>query len=196
MNPTLIEQYRALHREKSSYGNGITYMHKIIDFINTYQLRRILDFGCGKGAMKSWIDHKRRTMFTYEGVEWINYDPAIPEYDKLPEGKFDLVIANDVFEHFDPNQLKEELKFINSISRCVFANISCRPARQILPDGRNAHTCLLPAAEWQLEMTYAFGELKSCVYSQWHPKNKNLSTLWVKDNLLKNFNSLDAEIEF
>lgn len=116
----------------------------------------------------------------------IGYDPAIPAYATLPEGHFDMIVANDVFEHFDPDELDEELKLINDKCDILFANISCRPATQNLPDGRNAHTCLMSFQEWIAVLLRIFSNSKITIHYEYHPGNRNFAVCMVDKKLLTN----------
>ena len=65
------------------------------------------------------------------------YDPAIPEYEILPDGQFDGVISFDVLEHIPKQDLEWVITEIFSFSKkIVFLNIACYPAGVILPDGK------------------------------------------------------------
>ncbi len=60
-----------------------------------------MDFGCGKGLQyKQCIKGPNRTdgptLEEYWGIKVTKYDPAVPEFAKEPEGKFDLVICSHV----------------------------------------------------------------------------------------------------
>jgi hypothetical protein len=95
-------------------------------------LTDVLDYGCGKGNLG--IGRK--------------YDPAIPEYAKDPDPA-DLVVCTDVLEHIEPECLEDVLKHIQSKCRKkAFFVISTRPAKKILPDGRNAHLIIQPSGWW------------------------------------------------
>ncbi len=83
------------------------------------------------------------------------YDPGIIGKDALPKPA-DLVIATDVLEHIEPELLGNVLEHIRSLARLgVFLNIATSPAREILPDGRNAHLIIRPPAWWREELAKA-----------------------------------------
>jgi SAM-dependent methyltransferase len=57
---------------------------------------RVLDFGGGNGTFCAVL---REAGFAAA----VTYDPLVPEYAERPEGKFDVVISFEVFEHLpDP----------------------------------------------------------------------------------------------
>jgi len=60
------------------------------------------------------------------------------------------LVSCDVIEHFEPAQLDESLKLMQSkFSRAAFLLIACYPAKKQLPDGRNAHL-IVENADWWL----------------------------------------------
>jgi len=98
---------------------------QIAQLLNT---RDILDYGCGQ-----------RTLEQALGFPIRNYDPAIPGLDTPPEPA-DLVVCTDVLEHIEPECLDDVLDDLRRVTRKVgFFVIANRPAKKILPDGRNAH---------------------------------------------------------
>lgn len=144
-----IAQYAEIH----SKAYGITarmYLDMIGEHVMRLDPRSILDFGCGRSDLAAhfWKDGKRR-------IE--RYDPAIPDYKEMPEGEFDLVICCDVMEHIPMASVERVFAEIKAKSGKVIFTISLRPARQKLPDGRNAHVTLLTAKEWKRWVTDYFG---------------------------------------
>ena len=105
-----IEQYKEYHREHNEYGNGgglKFYLQHIVDLVQDTKSESLLDYGCGKAeGYKEYKHHK------HWGIMPSLYDPAIPEYENFPKGKFDGVMSFDVLEHI-PEHL--ELKKVNKI---------------------------------------------------------------------------------
>ena len=97
MNEKLIEQYKILHSKKTDYGRGIRREKDITTklklFLKKFGYKTILDFGCGKGALK---DQLNKDGFICKG-----YDPAIQKFKSFPAGQVDCVVSTDVFEHLD-----------------------------------------------------------------------------------------------
>ena len=80
------------------------------------------------------------------------YDPAVPEYENLPDGPFHGIFSTDVLEHIPEHQIPETIKEITfRAERFVFLAICTRPAIAILPNGDNAH-CTLKPIEWWADM--------------------------------------------
>ncbi len=178
MNKTLIEQYRDLHQKNPSYGNGATYLKHITEVINRYGFTTGLDFGCGKGYLTRELNKLKLKLHFDNYFCCDAYDPAIPEYSGEPTAS-ELVIANDVLEHFEFSELESELTHVNNLAtRAIFANISCRPAVHHLPDGRNCHTCVMPPLSWIEVMDNVFHD-KVLVEKQYYEGNKNLRVLYV-----------------
>ena len=96
--------------------------------------------GCGKGDV-------------YEVNDWdwpmpTLYDPAIPEYEELPDGPFDGVLSTDVMEHIPENQIPEIIDQIFSrAERFVYLGIANNEAEAVLSDGTNAHVTR-QSVEW------------------------------------------------
>jgi len=76
------------------------------------RLRSVLDFGCGRGVFSHLLKKQ------HPHLEITAYDPNGPETredgvqftNRLPEGKFDVVLLMDVLEHVpDPHALLEEV---------------------------------------------------------------------------------------
>lgn len=62
----------------------------------------ILDYGCGNGLFIEYLRKKG-----YSRVE--GYDPFVAPFSKVPESRFDCVVANDVIEHVsDPRRIIRE----------------------------------------------------------------------------------------
>lgn len=134
MNGVLIsDDYRAqnaaLHA-KGDFGiSGHKWAEQVEEIASTIRARTILDYGCGQQTLGKALSH--RTI--------IPYDPCIPglEGDPLPA---DLVVCGDVLEHIEPDCLDNVLDHLQTLTQqAIFLVVATRPAKKILPDGRNAH---------------------------------------------------------
>ena len=77
------------------------------------------------------------------------YDPAVPEYEKLPDGPFDGVYSTDVMEHIPKEQIPETFsKIFSRAEKFVFLAICTKPAIATLPSGENAHCTVEPIGFW------------------------------------------------
>ena len=143
-----IEQYKQYHKEHNEYGNGgglKFYLQHIKDLVQDTKSESLLDYGCGKA--EGYLDYKHHEHW---GIMPSLYDPAIPEYETLPEGQFDGVISFDVLEHIPKEQIPETFQIIFSkAKKFVFLGIATASAKAVLPNGENAHCTVEPIGWWE-----------------------------------------------
>ena len=173
MNPELIEQYKILHERSPSYGSGATYLNKILAICKSTNCRTALDYGCGKGILADKLNEN--------GIQCDKYDPAIPEYDTLPNKKYDIVIANDVLEHLHRNSFMGNIRTMYSLSKkLLFFNISCREAKFFLPNGKNCHTLIASPDWWVKKLCTIKNTGKN--FQKFHEPNQNLEIVITLDH--------------
>jgi hypothetical protein len=116
------------------------------DFVATYQPWSLVDWGCANGNLLN------RVKTDFPGIqELAGYDPGNADYNVVPTGTYDCLVSCDVIEHFEPDQLDQSLKLMQSkFSQAAFVIIACYPAKKFLADGRNAHL-IVENADWWLE---------------------------------------------
>lgn len=144
-----VDQYRKLH--STAYGaSAYLYFNEIAKQVFGLNAGSIIDFGCGRSDLVAhfWNEGRRKIA---------KYDPAIPQFEQMPDGTFDLALCCDVMEHIPMTHVDGVLAQIKSKSRRALFTISMRPARARLPDGRNAHVTLLNAGEWLRWIESVFG---------------------------------------
>lgn len=140
---------------------------------------KLLDFGCGKGRLFKELQTK------FPSWKCEGYDPAIPEFsdikiDSEESSPFNIVCAMDVLEHFDPEDMDQDLELIRGLSSDkIIVNISCRPAVAILPDGRNAHTALYDPIWWMNHLHNVWPDFE-LLETLWNPQNQNLFAVYSK----------------
>lgn len=146
MSPDLLEQYRILHRSNKFLGLSLLpHASVIADLVEKTGAETLLDYGCGAGFQYT----KHRIHDAWGGIMPHLYDPAVPEFETKPEGKFDGVICSDVAEHVEPELIDAFLDDVFGYARkFVFISICTRPAKKLLPDGRNAHLTVMPQRWW------------------------------------------------
>ena len=142
-----IEEYKKYHAEnETNYpGNNLKpQLHHIKDLVQDTKAETLLDYGCGKGLQYTeWKHHEEL------GVMPTLYDPAVPEYQKLPEGSFHGIYSTDVMEHIPKEQLPEIFDNIYTrAERFVYLGICTRPAKTVLSNGENAHCTIEPIGFW------------------------------------------------
>jgi hypothetical protein len=137
---TYLDQAKKLHEIESKW-RGTTvrqYIPEINKLRKEYNLVTMLDYGCGKAQ--------------FHDASWnaVKYDPAIPEFSTRPTGRFDLVISTDVLEHIPEEHIENTIADIfNYSDRWVFVSVCCREAREILPNGMNAHATVKSESWWK-----------------------------------------------
>lgn len=147
---TLSEDYKALiselHEKQESWGSGSSrHAHVVADIAEMDET--ILDYGCGKGGLK-------RTLGT--GYDVREYDPGIPGKEAAPEPA-DVVVCTDVLEHIEPEFIDKVISHIYALTkRKAYIIIAMRPARAILPDGRNAHLIIEGWDWWKEKLSKYF----------------------------------------
>lgn len=157
----LIEQYKILHAKRPNYGRSGK--HRVVSFLNHIKLltpSRILDYGCGKGDVVNMLTP------LFNGVEIVGYDPAVDEFNKEPNGKFDLVISTDVMEHLPEEEIDdfiEQMLSYSSNKKFIFA-ISCRKAKTNLPNGMNAHLTIWSKKKWEGKLRNYFHVCTEIIY--------------------------------
>ena len=142
----VISQYREMHDKGHFPGHSVErHVHTIADLIEETGARNLLDYGCGKGFQYA------ENMIHFEwGIMPTLYDPAVPGIDKKPDRKFDGVICSDVAEHIPEQELDDFLADVFSFAeKFVFFSICCRPAKKLLPDGRNCHLTVRDQEWWR-----------------------------------------------
>lgn len=100
----LLEAQRH-HQSSKTYSGKFLRPHApaIKEIIDRLGVKRILDYGCGKGEQYRWVSHgddasipKGLTIEGYWGISAWKYDPAWEPYSVPPVGEFDLVICTHV----------------------------------------------------------------------------------------------------
>lgn len=132
------EQNKALHA-RGDYGvSGHKWADEVRSLAGAFQARTILDYGCGRQTLGKAITER----------VVLPYDPCIPGLDGRPDPA-DLVVCGDVLEHVEPELIDNVLDDLQTLAKkAVFLVIATRPAKKILPDGRNAHLIQQPPAWW------------------------------------------------
>lgn len=136
------EDYRGQLQQKHASINwgksGHSHAPEIRKFCQKLEARTVLDYGCGRGTLAGAM----------AGFKVFEYDPGIVGKDDLPKPA-DIVACTDVLEHIEPDLLDNVLRHIFLLAKKgAYLVIATRPAREILPDGRNAHLIVQDAPWW------------------------------------------------
>lgn len=144
----IYDFYEQMHRDPKMFqGFSLqTYIPEISLLIKDTNIRSLLDYGCGKAQA-----HTMYKLPALWGIEQLClYDPGVPEYQTKPTGKYDMTICIDVMEHVPEEHVDLVLQEIASYTTKVAVfSISTRPAKKLLPDGRNAHLTVKPMSWWK-----------------------------------------------
>jgi len=132
-----LQQLKSLHsnpKKKKGFGGKIKELGNFETYLTKWQPITMLDYGCGKGAILSHLQNK------YPNIKIEGYDPAVVMFDKISRQSYECIFSNDVLEHIEPDHIHKVLKHINELStKYLWLRIDTKPARKVLPDGRNAH---------------------------------------------------------
>lgn len=173
-NADYIKQYANIHKNKTFGVTGFEFVNHIQACIAELKPKAILDYGCGQTDMSQRLN--------LLGGTFNRYDPAISAISTLPVDSADLLINTDVLEHIPKQDLGGILQHMASISNNAFFNIATRLAREILPNGENAHCTILTADEWLLELRQHFPNVMlvvekkgySCMFVTWESSLKDV----------------------
>ena len=151
----ISESYRKelaeLHKNDEDWGTGPKInIIQICHWMYMNKVKRVLDYGCGKGENLQW----------FLPIDVSNYDPAVPEWSADPKPE-DYLLCTDVLEHVEPDYIEDVVKhLVSKFKKKAFVTIALQEARITLPGGRNAHL-IIKSSEWWIELIkkYAFIEL-------------------------------------
>lgn len=136
--PAYREQLTRLHNERSWGADGAKHAEAVRAIVTAIEPQTILDYGCSENKLAEAL----------KPIRVSGYDPGIPERAKMPK-PCDLVICTDVLEHVEPDKIDNVLDHIYRLTgKAAYFVISTRSANAVLPDGRNAHLLVEPAAWW------------------------------------------------
>jgi len=191
---TLIDHYRQTHAN-GLYGNtSVKYIRYIRPWITLRKPQSILDYGCGQSIFLDVLELE-------ECIQRWRYDPAIEAFTKKPKQPTDLLINIDVLEHIEEEDLDPILEDIRSSCNDAILIIDTVPAVRTLPDGRNVHRTIKPAAWWHEKLLRFFDEIEPIKttrrsragFKTWHssPKEKRAyRMLRVKEDARHYYNFL------
>lgn len=128
----------------------------VYNFVRTYKPASVIDWGCANGYLLQRLEQDFAYLRRLRG-----YDPGNDEFNTIPNGTFDCLVSCDVIEHFEPDQLDQSLKLMQTkFDFAAFLIIACYPAKKLLPDGRNAHLTIENSAWWMHKIQQQFDQCK------------------------------------
>lgn len=143
ITPEYLALQKEFHANPAKFGqygiSGHKYAEIVLGFTEKIKSRDVLDYGCGQRTLQASLPFPIK-----------NYDPCIAGFDTHPSPS-DIVICTDVLEHIEPDCLMDVLVDLHSLTnQILFLQVATRPAKKVLPDGRNAHL-IQEDANWWLE---------------------------------------------
>lgn len=163
----LIAQYQQLHASQK-YGQSARSAAQSISLcLAELKPKSVLEYGCGQSRLHELLQTP--------GMVFDRYDPAIPALANIPRERYDFLISTDVLEHIPTPDVPEVLAHLRRLAPHAYLRICTRPARTILPDGRNAHFTVWPGAKWLEAVRQHFPEAvltfelagESCIILTW-----------------------------
>jgi hypothetical protein len=148
----LLPLYRQMAAEGANFmGLSILQHAEVIGtLVKRHGARKLLDYGCGRG------DAYREPHFLHRQwkLRWFDvtlYDPAFPEHDEAPYGRYDGVLCSDVLEHVYEDEVDTLIAALFKHAKVfVWASVCCREAKKFFPDGvTNLHVTVKPMDWWR-----------------------------------------------
>lgn len=142
LDDLISPQYREMLLRKHSRGkwgaDGGKHVANATAYADELEAETILDYGCGEMMFAEAMKPRRVSGF----------DPGIPGREGMPK-PCDLVVSTDMLEHVELEKLPNVLGHMRSIClKGAYVVIATRPAKALLPDGRNAHLIVKPGDWW------------------------------------------------
>lgn len=141
---SLVPFYKKHHAGGHYGAAGFRKVTKVLDALAGVDIKTVLDWGAGAQTLSKALRNAR------PGWVVTSYDPAIPGIDVRPDGPFDAVVSTDVLEHIPYEEIDSVIQELIALTGKVgYHHIATFPASLRLPDGRDAHLILQPAAWWK-----------------------------------------------
>lgn len=167
VDPGLIHQYAQMHETGHFQGLSLLpHVKRIAQLVEEYKPDSLLDYGCGKG--QQYFVKRAHDAW---GIMPRLYDPAVSDIRAKPQGVYGGVICTDVLEHVPEEHVESTLaEIFDFASDFIFLSICTRAAKKTLPDGRNVHLTIRPAAWWMEKINTAKANAPRHVHVEvaWH----------------------------
>jgi len=129
-----------------------------------------LDYGAGSGGLSRAVSAMHQGIFSISEYEPSRENSSIPE-------PAEFVVCIDVLEHVEPDLIHYVLDDLQRVTIDKgFFTISCRPAKKVLHDGRNAHL-IIESPEWWMPLLSCRFNIYSTKYDT---RDKNLKVVVYK----------------
>jgi 2-polyprenyl-3-methyl-5-hydroxy-6-metoxy-1,4-benzoquinol methylase len=152
------------HKTSRLWGSNVAVSR--MDYVSSHLLKlnahTVLDYGCGKGAVKEWMSTNLPSYDVYE------YDPGIEGKDS-PPNPADYIICFDVMEHIEPKYVDNVIEHLRGLMlKGGYIYICLLPAHELLPNGSNAHLTIKPAEWWLEKFKNAFEVVENVIQTRGH----------------------------
>jgi hypothetical protein len=183
INTRNLAQYTKLHERRNGRGYGRT-SEKLAPILRGLGLEVspsvILDYGCGQSELHKSLASVAPTF---------RFDPAIPGLDVIPEEFFGvdhskrLVVCSHVLEHLDLGEIPLVLRHLAALGAWVAIVVPTTRARQVLPNGENAHATVRSANWWARRLSEVWPgterrpgrEASELIFTSWGAPRKGVS---------------------
>ena len=151
-----IHELKKIHKKDEDWGTGPRgNIIRICNFLYANNVKRLLDYGCGKGENLGW----------FLPIQVANYDPAITQWSADPTPQ-DYLLCTDVLEHVEPKCIEDVIEhLVSKFNKKALLSIALRESKKILSDGRNAHLLVKPAT-WWIELLQRFCFIEHVEFAQ------------------------------
>lgn len=149
ITPAYLEQLKAVHASREWGASGYSHALTVAKYAREIGAQTVLDYGCGRGTLKPELFKIDPYLDVFE------YDPAIEGRDEDP-APADLLVANDILEHIEPEYLDATLARLRGLAiKGAYFTIALTPSKVSLPDGRNAHLIIKDQYFWIAKLELA-----------------------------------------
>lgn len=138
-----LDIYKKIHEEKR-YGVSSENLYKKFRSCIPNDITSLIDYGSGQSNLAEIIEKEKKNI-----KEARSYDPAVKGRDEFPEKEYDFVTCTDMLEHVPEEELDATLDKLWWVAERGFFMIACSEAREILPNGENAHCLVKPPKWWE-----------------------------------------------
>jgi len=149
MLKTVSRDYKRLQEKLHKTGKygwtARTYRNEVVNLIDTYGIKTLLDYGCGSNIPLYQVIHAPHLL---GDCEYWPFDPCVKKYSMDPRPS-ELLVSIDVLEHVEPEYLETVLDHMQELCQRIFyCSVFLLPSSQYMEDGRNAHLICKPAQWW------------------------------------------------
>jgi hypothetical protein len=117
--------------------SGASHAPEILALATELGATTVLDYGAGCATLAVAVPT----------LKVFDYDPGTAAH-ALPKPA-DLVVSSDVLEHVEPDKIDNVLRHQYLLARKgAYLVIALSPARELLPNGHNAHLLIRPVDWW------------------------------------------------